>query len=162
MINAERLCGHLDGEFSVFLIGMRVNRLWKLHKWVPVILAMARMIKELRTTPDAGLLSYEMWFGRTTIMVQYWRSAEQLLAYAKNQDAAHYPSWRAFNRAVSNNGDVGIWHETYLIAAGAYEAIYVNMPAFGLGRAGKLLPATGSRATAAGRLKGDAVVKSDD
>lgn len=152
MINSERLSGHLDGEFSVFLIGMRVNRLWKCHKWVPVILAMTRMIKELRTTPDAGLLSYEMWFGRTTIMVQYWRSSEQLLAYAKNHDAAHYPAWRAFNQSVGTSGDVGIWHETYLINPGAFEAIYVNMPVFGLGRAGELLPATGSRATAVNRL----------
>ncbi len=160
MINPERSSGHLQGEFSVFLIGMRVNRLWKFHKWVPVISAMTRMIKELRTTPDAGLLSYEMWLGRTTLMVQYWRSSAQLLAYAKNQDAAHYPAWRAFNQSLGTNGDVGIWHETYLIHPGAFEAIYVNMPAFGLGRAGELLPATGSRATAASRLDA-AIIKQE-
>ena len=47
MILADRLTAHLEGEFVVFLIGMRVNRLWKIHKWLPVILAMPRMIKEL-------------------------------------------------------------------------------------------------------------------
>lgn len=32
------------------------------------------------------------------------------------------------------------WHETYLVRAGEYEAIYGNMPPFGLGRAGRLVP----------------------
>ena len=34
------------------------------------------------------------------------------------------------------SGDVGIWHETYLVRAGAYEAIYGNMPRIGLAAAG--------------------------
>lgn len=54
--------------------------------------------------------------------------------------------------AVGTNGDVGIWHETYTIGAGAYESVYVNMPAFGLGAAGALVPATGARATSRGRM----------
>ena len=29
---------------------------------------------------------------------------------------------------IGLNGNVGIWHETYTIRAGDYEAIYVNMP----------------------------------
>jgi hypothetical protein len=33
-----------------------------------------------------------MWFGRTTILVQYWRSMDQLLAYATNREAAHLPA----------------------------------------------------------------------
>jgi hypothetical protein len=37
---------------------------------------------------------------------------------------------------------------------GAYESLYVNMPAFGLGRATGLREATGHRASAAGRLAG--------
>ncbi len=38
----------------------------------------------------------------------------------------------------------GIWHETYLVRAGEYEAIYGNMPPFGLGKAGRLVPASES------------------
>ena len=41
-------------------------------------------------------------------MVQYWRSTEQLLAYAKNRDAEHLPAWKAFNQAVGTNGDVNV------------------------------------------------------
>ena len=44
------------------------------------------------------------------------------------------------NAKVGSDGSVGIWHETYAIDPGAYENIYNNMPAFGLGKAGRLEP----------------------
>jgi hypothetical protein len=94
----------------------------------------------------------EMWFSRTTIMVQYWRSMEQLLAYAKNREAVHLPAWQAFNKAIGVDGSVGIWHETYAVSPGSYENVYVNMPPFGLGRAGTVHPAVGGRQSASGRL----------
>lgn len=37
-----------------------------------------------------------------------------------------------FNKAVNDSGDVGIWHETYQVQAGRFEAVYGNMPTFGL------------------------------
>ena len=101
----------------------------------------------------------EMWFSRTTIQIQYWRSMEQLLDYAKNRNAQHLPAWQAFNRAVGTDGSVGIWHETYAACAGSYENLYANMPAFGLGKAGNLLPAVAGRQSAAGRLRADLVSK---
>jgi hypothetical protein len=155
MIQAERLTAVLEGEFVVFLIGMRINRPLALHKGVPVVRAMPRMIGELYRQPELGFLHAEMWFARTTIMVQYWRSMDQLLAYAKNRSAEHLPAWRAFNQSVGTDGSVGIWHETYAASPGRYENVYVNMPAFGLGRAGTLLPASGGRQSAAGRLHGE-------
>jgi hypothetical protein len=57
------------------------------------------------------MLGGEMWFGRTTILVQYWRSLEQLFAYASNRDSAHLPAWKYFNQSVASSGDVGVWHE---------------------------------------------------
>jgi hypothetical protein len=153
MVHSDRLTGQLNGEFVVFLIGMRINRPWKIHKWLPVARAMPRMIKELLSNPDSGLLSHEFWFGRTVIMVQYWRSIEQLMEYAHNKDADHLPAWKAFNKTVGTNGDVGIWHETYVVSPGKYESIYVNMPTFGLGKAGTLLAASGNRKSAKARLK---------
>ncbi len=153
MINSARLTAEMDGEFVVFLIGMRINRLWKIHKWLPVAQAMPRMLKELAAHPDTGFLSAEMWFGRTTVMVQYWRTFEQLNRYAKNKNAEHLPAWSAFNRHIGTGGDVGIWHETYLIAPGRHESVYVNMPAFGLSKAGRAVKATGKRKSAAGRIK---------
>ena len=46
-ICAERMTARIDGELVVFLIGMRINRLWKVHKWLPVFLGMPKMLKEL-------------------------------------------------------------------------------------------------------------------
>lgn len=152
MIRSERSTACLDGEFVVFLIGLRINRPLKIHHWWPVAQAMPRMIKELRRQPELGFLHAEMWASRTTIMVQYWRSLEQLLSYATNKTAEHLPAWREFNRAVGKTGSVGIWHETYAAGPGTHESVYVNMPPFGLGRAGALYPASGAKQSARGRL----------
>jgi hypothetical protein len=152
MIRSERMTAGLAGDFVVFMIGMRINSPLKVHKWLPVIRAMPRMLIELHRPPELGFIHAEMWFARTTIMVQYWRSMEQLMAYAKLRTAEHLPAWQAFNKSIGTDGSVGIWHETYSASAGSYENVYVNMPPFGLGRAGKLQAASGGRQTAAGRL----------
>ena len=152
MIHKERLTATLEGDFVVFLIGMRINKPLLIHKWWPVAQAMPRMLKELGRQPELGLIHAEMWFSRTIVLVQYWRSMEQLLAYAKSKDAQHLPAWRSFNQAVGTDGSVGIWHETYKVSAGNYESVYVNMPRFGLGRVGVLQPASGGRESASGRL----------
>lgn len=152
MIRRERLTANLEGSFVVFLIGMRINQPLKVHKWLPVVTAMPRMLRELHAQPESGFIHAEMWFGRTTIMVQYWRSMEQLLAYAKARDAEHLPAWKAFNQSVGTDGSVGIWHETYMASPGTYENIYVNMPPFGLGKAGSLQAVAGKRQSAEGRL----------
>ena len=148
----DRMCAQLDGEVVVFLIGMRINKLWKIHKWLPVALAMPRMLKELEKSPDLGFLGAHTWFSRTVIVLQYWRSVEDLQAYAKNGDRAHLPAWAAFNKAIGKGGDVGVWHETYRTRAGDYETVYVNMPLFGLGKATKVVTASGRRESAAGRI----------
>ena len=62
-IRGERLTAEVDAEFVVFLIGMRFNRLWKVWRWGPVALAMARMIRELEADPGAGFLGVEAWAG---------------------------------------------------------------------------------------------------
>ena len=41
-----------------------------------------------------------------------------------------------------------------MVSPGTYENIYVNMPAFGLGKAGSVYPATGSKQSAAVRMHG--------
>jgi hypothetical protein len=148
----QRMTAALDGEVVVFLIGMRINHFWKVHKWWPVAMAMPRMVRELLAKPELGFLHAESWFGRTTIMVQYWKSFEALEAYAKNRDGEHLPAWAAFNRNVASNGDVGIWHETFVVRPGSHETFYNNMPPFGLARATRAVPISGRRESAAGRL----------
>jgi hypothetical protein len=148
-----RKFGSIEGDFVVFLIGMRINSWWKIHKWLPVAMAMPKMIKELYKNKEHGFISTEAWFGRTVIMVQYWRSFEHLEAYAKNKNALHLPAWKEFNKKARSDNAVGVWHESYKASQGTYENIYVNMPLFGLGKAGVLNDAAGKYEYANGRIQ---------
>jgi hypothetical protein len=77
-------------------------------------------------------------------IVQYWRSFEHLEAFAKDKDDPHLEVWRQYWRRVGKSDRTGIWHETYLVPAGQYEAVYGNMPPHGLGKAGRLVPVSAS------------------
>ena len=151
-IFSGRHSAQIEGDFVVFLIGMRINKPWKPHRWIPVFMAMPKMIRELERNPDSGFLGATQGFLTTgPTIVQYWRSFEDLERYARDPGARHLPAWRAFNQKVRGSGDVGIWHETYRVRAGEYEAMYGNMPRIGLARVAEHLP-LGSTSTAARRL----------
>ena len=79
-INPDRMTVQIEGDFVVLLIGMRVNKPWLVHKWVPTAMAMGRMLKELSMQPaeKTGFLGFTSFgFGG---MVQYWRSFDHLEA----------------------------------------------------------------------------------
>lgn len=108
---------------------------------------MPKTIKELKANPSSGFLGHPGLTGKAT--VQFWKSFDDLEAYACNQNKTHWPAWTNFNRRMKDSvGDVGIWHETYVISPGQFEAINNGMPSFGLGKGGKLVPATGNREAA--------------
>lgn len=143
MIFPGRFTAQADEPFVVFLIGMRVNRLFDL-RWLRVVRAMGPMLAELKRNPSLGLLHAEPFlYWRGVALVQYWRSFEHLHAYAHARDAKHLPAWAEFNRRVGAGGSVGIWHETYAVARGQCETIYANMPRFGLAKAAGHAPVTG-------------------
>lgn len=149
-IQAERTTVNIDGQFVVFLIGFRINKIWKPHKWIPVARAMFRMLRELDEHPEIGCLGF-IRHGFT--IRQYWRSFDHLERYARDRQGQHWPAWVAFNNRMSAcRGDVGIWHETFLVEAGAYEALYSGMPKYGLGKCGVCLPVGGPADTSRGRL----------
>jgi hypothetical protein len=149
----ERVCAEIEGEVVIFMIGMRINRLWKIWKWLPVLGAMPKMLRELAAHPELGLLHARGHFGlRNQMVLQYWRSAADLQNFARAADKTHMPAWLEFNKKIGTDGDVGIWHETYIVPPGQLESVYVNMPRYGLGLAGTVFPAKGDRATAAKRL----------
>ena len=73
--------------------------------------------------------------------------------FARDTALPHLEPWRQFNRAVRASGEVGIWHETFKVRAGEYEAVYGNMPVFGLAAAAaRHLPAARKANTAAARI----------
>ena len=152
----ERMSAQIEGDFVVFLIGMRINVWWKVHKWLPVALAMMRMQKELRTLPfeQTGCLATRA--GSPSVTIQYWRSFDHLEAYARDTAKQHMPAWKAFNKAAkSARKDVGIWHETFLVSDGQYDTLYSAMPLDGLGKASTTVPASGHMNTARGRVTGE-------
>ena len=55
----------------------------------------------------------------------------------------------------------GIWHETFQVRAGEYEAVYGNMPPVGLGKIGRLVPVSES-SSARERIKAMAAGPTDN
>lgn len=123
-------------EVVVFVVGMRIHRWRKVRSWWPAFSGMPKMLAELRADPTQGLLAAQSAFaGRSFFVVQYWRSAEDLGRYAHDPQRRHAPAWSAFNNAAAGTGDVGVFHETYVVPAAAIESRYANMVPFGLGHA---------------------------
>ncbi|MFK4069254.1 DUF4188 domain-containing protein [Streptomyces sp. NPDC029674] len=140
----------------VFHIGVRINNFRAVRSWWPVFTAMPRMLEELSQDRGSGLLGYRLLLGGPRLMyvVQYWESQEKLLTYSADQGKEHRPAWAAWNRRVrEGRGKVGFWHETFVVPAGAHEAVYVNMPEFGLGEALGVIPVGRRGDRAADRLK---------
>jgi hypothetical protein len=97
-----RYTAKIEGDFVVFLIGMRINRPFKPHTWLPVLAAMRPMLRELRADPASGFLgaTHGLLAGGPAL-VQYWRSFDHLERYARRQDAHHLP---AAARVMSASG----------------------------------------------------------
>ncbi|MER7762985.1 DUF4188 domain-containing protein [Streptomyces sp. NPDC097619] len=155
--NPGRTTAAARGEIVVLLIGMRINHLWAVHRWLPVFFAMPRMMRELIRDRSLGLLHHVLLTGspRTYYLVQYWESKEKLYAYASAPECFHHRMWAKINRREGRKGTrchVGLWHETYIVPEGSYEAVYADMPPYGLAAAGGVLPVTARGRRAADRL----------
>ena len=119
---------------AVFLIGLRVNRWHRPDAWAPAVAAMGPMLGELYADRASGFLGHRMALAAGgPLLVQYWRSAEDVRRYARTADGRHRTAWSAFyRRARRAPGAVGIWHELYEVAPGAAHATYVDLPIRGL------------------------------
>lgn len=150
----RRVTADLEDEVVLFLIGMRINRPWKVWQWWPMFNAMRRMLNRLEQEPALGLLEAKSYAAPPDVMVvQYWESFDKLEAWARDPGLPHQPAWKAYKQAVGGTGDAGIWHETYVVKPGMTESVYENMPPHGLGAAVELTDATGPRLTAALRMR---------
>ena len=136
-----RQLAEIDGDFVVFLIGARFSLRHPLRAFRDLggrKGGMKAMLDHLVAHPEKGLLGYTMGL---PVIVQYWRSFDHLEAFARDDSDPHIAAWREYYRRDAQHEGAGIWHETFLVRAGEYEAIYKNMPAIGLGAAGRLVPA---------------------
>lgn len=143
----DKLTDAHDGEVVVFVLGMQVRRPWRVDHWGSVIHAMTRMMIELETDRHtrraSGYLGgHTLIGGRGPIVTQYWRSVADLEAYAHDPDQQHRPAWLRVYRMAhrAKRQTIGIWHETYVVPAGAHETIYGNCRPIGLGRAAGTVP----------------------
>jgi hypothetical protein len=139
-VNAGRWTAQIECDFVVFLIGARFNSLLHAVRALADLggrRGMRHMLQYLTDHPEKGMLGYETC-GLTVI--QYWRSFDHLEAFAKDESDPHLAAWRNYWKRVGRSARTGIWHETYLVRAGEYEAIYGNMPPHGLGKAAAVVP----------------------
>lgn len=142
-VRTGRYGAEIDGDFVVFLIGARLNQPRHLLASIADLggrrRGMRAMLDALVADPEKGLLAYRMGF---PTIVQYWRSFEHLEAWARDPGDLHRPTWLEWFRR-DPQGRSGIWHETYLVRAGDYEAVYDSVPEAGLATAGRAVPLTG-------------------
>lgn len=139
-VRTGRWTAEIEGDFVVFLISARLTKGRRLKAFADLggRRGMMHMLKDLTEHPEKGLLGYEMsTFGG--LIVQYWRTYEHLERFANDPQDAHSAVWRGYWKRVGSGRGTGIWHETYLVRAGDYEAIYSNMPPIGLGKAADLV-----------------------
>jgi len=135
-VQRGRFTATVDDELVLFLIGMRFNKPWKIHRWWAVFVAMPRTLRQLATVPELGLLHVQSGLmSGQPLVVCYFRSPEHLYRFSKDPDLTHLGPWRRFNQKVRDSGDVGIWHETYRIGPANTESVYGNMPLWGLAAA---------------------------
>lgn len=146
-----RHAGQIDGDFCVFHIGLILNGDVPSKEMMDIGDAFEAMTRELEANPEKygylGSANYISANPRTDpfFVVQYWRSQEHLNANARERMAKHFPSMSWSSEAMKASAHGGFSHESFTVRAGEYEAIYVNCPQNLLGKAGRVVPATGRR-----------------
>ena len=150
-----RFCARIDGPFVVFTIGMRINRLLAIHRWLKPAWNTYKMVGHLANDPPDGYLGGELFFyWRGIGMIQYWRDFDALESFAHNRERPHLAAWRQLAAQTANDATFGYWHETYKVASDNYECIYGSMPKFGLARASVHEAIVARSETARSRLDG--------
>ena len=136
--------------------GMRINQPWRLDLWVPALRAMGPMLTELHGAPrrraraSTGFLGHQSLFGAGgPTIVQYWRSVDDIYAYAHDPDRAHRPAWLEFYRR--GRAAAGRWGSgtRRMPSRRRPRELYVSMPPTGLGRV-RRRPAVAAASCAAG------------
>merc|ERR1712166_821878 len=100
------------------------------HAWLPLLSLLKRVALVLMTS--TGL--FDLLAGKPALIVQYWRSSEHLIKFARNPNTTHWGPWVEYqkkSKALVEYGSstpFGVWHETYLVEPGKFEAIYNSVP----------------------------------
>ncbi|WP_336024986.1 DUF4188 domain-containing protein [Halobellus salinisoli] len=136
------MAAEIDGEYVIYINGMRLNKLRALPKYLRAGLKAGKMFEQLAADPDSGFLGYlPAYMGlRSGAAIQYWRSLEDIKRFAQDPNGTHVPAWQWYEEEVGTNGELGFWAELYVVKDGSFETFYRNMPPTGLGEHGSLVP----------------------
>lgn len=136
-IHPGRITAVREDDIVVFLLGARPSSPWRDPvNSARVFVSIMQMVRWLRRHPEDGLLDTEFtWMHGGPALIQYWDTYDSLERFARNRDAPHLPAWGWYRKLLEGTGAIGVWHETYVLAANAWECIYVDMPLYGMPRA---------------------------
>ncbi|MDQ0207722.1 hypothetical protein J2S05_002523 [Alkalicoccobacillus murimartini] len=128
----NRVAVNSDIPLAVFIIGVKVNKIWAVHKWLKSVLAMKPMVDELyKNKEELGFYHTEYYLSwRGVTLVQYWKSNEAIMDYSKGKK--HTEAYKLFYKTAAASNSLGIFHEAYSIEPNHYHSLYVNMPEAGL------------------------------
>jgi hypothetical protein len=143
-----------EEPFAVFVFGMRCNRARGLPRFLWGLGVLRRVLADLDAHPGRGYLGGHVYrSGRTLVAVQYWASFDALDAWARDHALPHRGPWQRYLREALRDPAMGLWHETYLAEPGSWEAVYVNMPSWGLGAAADAVQMQATKGSARERLR---------
>ena len=148
------MTAEIEGDFAVFMTGMRINNFFKVHRWVPTFWSMGGVLHTMFADKEStgALGAHAYWGNRGAVMIAYFRSIEHLERFANNRELPHAKALQEYFRRMKDNRDVGIWHESYVVHDGEYESVYNNMPvATGLAAASLCVPVQSRGNSAAAR-----------
>jgi hypothetical protein len=83
--------------------------------------------------------------------LQYWSGFEALDDWSHR--APHAEWWRAAAERMRTKGDVGVYHESFLVPRANVESIYLDCPPVGLASFGLTADPVGPKTTARDRLR---------
>jgi hypothetical protein len=119
----------IDGPFVVFLIGVRINRLLAIGKWLPVTKAMGPMRKELYANPSPGLLAaYSSMYWRGIMVTQYWAASTISSSRPNHAMPCTSRHGRPSTRPSAQTVESASGTKPTRSPKGQYECVYANMP----------------------------------
>jgi hypothetical protein len=140
-----------DG-FVIYAFGLRINKPLSARAWLRAIRTTYVIRQYLRTHPERGNLGFRvaLLYGGLAV-ITFWRSLEDVQAFSRDPEL-HLQAWTWFNRVLRETGEVGMWHEMYMVQPGEYEVIYGNMPRVGLADFAEHRPIGSTRETSLQRI----------
>lgn len=148
-----RYTAQANDGVTVFAIGMRINRIVAVHRWLRPTVNTVRLWWHIQHHHPPGYLhGYLYVYWRGVGMMQYWKDFESLETFSRETTRPHLAAWRQLATLTRHDQTFGYWHETYQVAPGAYEAIYGSMPRFGLAQAAEHRPMNAATEAARERL----------